>query len=124
MNECNFRIGHEKYKKLYGTNGTLTLNSSHMLKKKDGIEIEFQGKKIALTICEDIWDIAPDPMYVVNPMDELMKQNPTLMVNIAASPFDYNHAEERRKVMQVNAAKYNLPLAEINGNISLPDVFT
>lgn len=51
MNECNFRIGHEKYKKLYGTNGTLTLNSSHMTKKSDGIEIEFAGKKKEINYC-------------------------------------------------------------------------
>ena len=51
MNECNFRIGHEKYKKLYGTTGTLTLNSNHMTRKKDGIEIEFNGKKKEVNYC-------------------------------------------------------------------------
>lgn len=76
--------------------------------------VEFKGERIALTICEDIWDIEQDPMYVVNPMDELAKQKPTLMVNIAASPFDYNHAEERRKVMRYNAEKYKLPLFYVN----------
>lgn len=76
--------------------------------------VEFKGERIALTICEDIWDIEQDPMYVVNPMDELAKQKPTLMVNIAASPFNYNHAEERRKVMSFNAEKYKLPLFYVN----------
>lgn len=76
--------------------------------------IEFKGERIALTICEDIWDIEQDPMYVVNPMDELSKQQPTLMVNIAASPFDYNHADERRKVICYNAEKYKLPLFYVN----------
>lgn len=51
MDECNFRIGHEKYKKLYGTNGTLTLNSNHMNKTKNGIEIEFNGKKKEVNYC-------------------------------------------------------------------------
>lgn len=76
--------------------------------------IEFKGERIALTICEDIWDIEQDPMYVVNPMDKLVKQQPTLMVNIAASPFDFNHAEERRKVICYNAEKYKLPLFYVN----------
>ncbi len=76
--------------------------------------IQFKGERIALTICEDIWDIGQDPMYVVNSMDELVKQKPTLMVNIAASPFDYDHAEERRKVMRYNAEKYKLPLFYVN----------
>lgn len=51
MNECNFRIGHERYKKLYGTTGTLSLNSNHMTRKKNGIEIEFNGKKKELNYC-------------------------------------------------------------------------
>ena len=51
MNECNFRIGHEKYKKLYGTNGTLTIGSNHMTKKDSGIEIEFSGKKKEVNYC-------------------------------------------------------------------------
>lgn len=51
MNECNFRIGHEKYKKLYGTNGTLTIGSNHMTKKENGIEIEFTGKKKEINFC-------------------------------------------------------------------------
>jgi len=76
--------------------------------------IEFKGERIALTICEDIWDIDQDPMYVVNPMNELANQKPKLMVNIAASPFDYAHAEERRKVMRYNAEKYKLPLFYVN----------
>jgi len=51
MSECNFRIGHEKYKKLYGTNGTLTLTASHMNKTDKGIEIEFSGKKKEINYC-------------------------------------------------------------------------
>jgi len=76
--------------------------------------IEFKDERIALTICEDIWDIGHDLMYVLNPMEELAKQQPTLMINIAASPFDYDHAEERRKVMAHNAGKYQLPLFYVN----------
>ena len=52
MSECNFRIGHEKYKKLYNTNGTLTLNHSHLEKNnKNNIHIKFIGKKKEENYC-------------------------------------------------------------------------
>jgi NAD+ synthase (glutamine-hydrolysing) len=38
--------------------------------------IEFKGKKIALTICEDIWNLGDNPLYRVCPMDILMQQQP------------------------------------------------
>jgi NAD+ synthase (glutamine-hydrolysing) len=76
--------------------------------------VECCGKRIALTVCEDIWDIGEDPMYTVSPMDELMKQQPDLMINIAASPFHYEQAGLRREVMQYNARKYGIPLYYVN----------
>lgn len=76
--------------------------------------IEFMGHKIALTICEDLWNINNNPLYVSNPMDELIKQAPDLMINIAASPFSYLHDEERVTVLAGNAQKYQLPLLYVN----------
>ena len=76
--------------------------------------IEYKEHIIALTICEDIWDIEVDRMYTVCPMDELKKQHPDLMINIAASPFSYDHVEARKKIMQRNAVKYQLPLFYVN----------
>jgi NAD+ synthase (glutamine-hydrolysing) len=76
--------------------------------------IDFKGKKIALTICEDLWNINDNPLYVSCPMDELVKQGPDLMINIAASPFDYRHDEDRIKVLADNAKKYRLPLFYVN----------
>lgn len=76
--------------------------------------VEYKGHKIAVTICEDIWDIAEDPMYTLCPMDELAKDRPHFMVNLSASPFDYNHAHERRKVLKYNANKYGIPCFYVN----------
>ncbi|RYD79959.1 MAG: NAD+ synthase [Sphingobacteriales bacterium] len=76
--------------------------------------INFKGKKIALTICEDLWNINDNPLYVSNPMDELIKEQPDLMINIAASPFSYTHDDERIKVLSDNAKKYNLPVFYVN----------
>lgn len=76
--------------------------------------IEFKGQKIALTICEDLWNINNNPLYISNPMDELILQKPDLMINIAASPFSYCHDDERMVVLSGNAKKYELPLLYVN----------
>jgi len=76
--------------------------------------IDFQGTKIALTICEDLWNINNNPLYISNPMDVLITQKPDVMINIAASPFSYQHDDERRTVLADNAKKYQLPLLYVN----------
>jgi len=76
--------------------------------------IDFKGKKIALTICEDLWNINDNPLYVSNPMDELIKEEPDVMINIAASPFSYTHDDARIKVLSDNAKKYQLPVFYVN----------
>ncbi len=77
--------------------------------------IEFKGKKIALTICEDIWNLGHNPLYRICPMDKLMTQHPDLMINISASPFDYTHDEDRKATVKANVIKYKLPMFYCNG---------
>jgi NAD+ synthase (glutamine-hydrolysing) len=76
--------------------------------------VESNGYKIALTICEDLWNEEDDPMYVTSPMDELILHQPNLIINIAASPFDYLHEIKRKAILKRNAIKYKLPLAYVN----------
>jgi NAD+ synthase (glutamine-hydrolysing) len=76
--------------------------------------IEFMGKRIALTICEDIWNLGDNPLYQTCPMDQLMPLRPDLMINISASPFDYDHEEDRRAVVRQNVLKYKLPMFYCN----------
>lgn len=76
--------------------------------------VEFKGKKIALTICEDIWNLGDNPLYRTCPMDILMKQQPDFMINISASPFDYTHAEDRKATIKSNVSKYKIPLIYCN----------
>jgi NAD+ synthase (glutamine-hydrolysing) len=75
---------------------------------------ELNGIKISLTVCEDLWNVEDDPMYVSCPMDELIKEKPQLIINIAASPFDYTHPEKRKAILRRNALKYHLPLVYVN----------
>ena len=76
--------------------------------------IHFKGKKLAVTICEDIWNLGDNPMYRICPMDELMKQEPDIMINLSASPFDYTHDEDRKATIKSNVLKYHLPLFYCN----------
>lgn len=76
--------------------------------------IDFKGHKIALTICEDLWNTIENPLYVTRPMDTLIKQQPDVMINIAASPFAYTHDDERINILKDNASRYNLPLFYVN----------
>lgn len=76
--------------------------------------VEFKGKKIAITICEDIWNLGNNPLYRIAPMDKLMEQNPDVMINLSASPFDYTHDEDRKATIKANVLKYKLPLIYCN----------
>lgn len=76
--------------------------------------IAFKGKKLAVTICEDIWDISENPLYRLSPMDELMRQKPDMMINLSASPFDYIHASARKNIVALNVAKYKIPMLYCN----------
>jgi len=83
--------------------------------------IKYKNEKIALTICEDLWVEQPvensytkQKLYTCSPMNELMKFSPSLIINIASSPFSINHSESRKKVLCENAKQYNIPLLYVN----------
>lgn len=72
--------------------------------------IPFKGKKLAVTICEDIWNLGDNPLYRICPMDQLILQQPDVMINISASPFDYDHDQDRKEIIRANVLKYKLPM--------------
>ncbi|HRI22828.1 MAG TPA: NAD+ synthase, partial [Panacibacter sp.] len=76
--------------------------------------IPFKGKKLAVTICEDIWNLGDNPLYGICPMDKLMEQQPDVMINLSASPFDYTHDEDRKAIIKSNVLKYKLPMFYCN----------
>ncbi len=76
--------------------------------------VHFKGKKIALTVCEDIWNLGNNPLYRICPMDKLMPFEPDMMINISASPFDYTHSEDRRAIIKANVLKYKIPMVYVN----------
>lgn len=83
--------------------------------------LDFKGKKLAITICEDIWEkqtvlnpFAQSRLYSVVPMEQIIKLNPDLLINIAASPFSYVQEGTRKRVLHHNAEKYNIPAIYVN----------
>jgi NAD+ synthase (glutamine-hydrolysing) len=83
--------------------------------------IDWKGYRIALTICEDLWFEQPimtgfgkNKLYTINPLDKLAQSNPDFIINIAASPFAYNHDEIKREILFQNASKYSIPVFYVN----------
>ncbi len=77
--------------------------------------IEYKNTRIALVVCEDMWNVGNDnPLYTICPLDEMILQKPDVIINISASPFAYDHAAERLTVMCSNTDRYKLPLFYVN----------
>jgi len=77
--------------------------------------VKYKGKRIALTVCEDIWNIGnKNPLYTVCPMDEMMPQKPDFILNVSASPFSFTQAKSRIKVVRANIKRYGIPMFYVN----------
>ena len=77
--------------------------------------LSFKGKKIALTVCEDIWNVGNEnPLYKICPMDHMMPQKPEFIINVSASPFAYDHAGERLHAIRANVERYKVPMFYCN----------
>ena len=77
--------------------------------------VEYKGKKIALTVCEDIWNIGNEnPLYTICPMDKLIEQAPDFILNVSASPFSYESNGSRKHVVRTNVKRYGIPMFYAN----------
>ncbi len=97
----------------------------------DGYDlVEVAGKRLAVTVCEDLWDDQPTgeanfrrhKLYRSSPMEHMAMLKPDIIINIAASPFSYNIEQQRLQVLQGNIVRYGLPVIYVNqvgGNAEL-----
>ncbi len=83
--------------------------------------LRFNGKRIALTICEDMWDEQPmenefsrTRLYTRRPLDELAAYDPDFIINIAASPFSAKKQEIKQSIFINKALKHSLPVFMVN----------
>jgi NAD+ synthase (glutamine-hydrolysing) len=81
----------------------------------------FKGFKLAITICEDLWDEQPfdnefekTRLYNVSPMEMLAEHKPDIIINIAASPFSYTKIEAKENIFRSKAEKYKIPVISVN----------
>jgi len=83
--------------------------------------VEYKRERIAVTICEDLWDEQPtanefgkDKLYSISPMEELAKLKPDFVVNLSASPFSYNQENWRKDVLIRKAKRFGIPVLYCN----------
>jgi NAD+ synthetase len=78
---------------------------------------EFNGHKLGITICEDIWndeDFWPDRIYRRDPVRELIAQGAEIILNISASPWCDGKDRTRLEMLQRVARDEKIPLAQVN----------
>ncbi|RYY97594.1 MAG: NAD+ synthase [Chitinophagaceae bacterium] len=76
--------------------------------------VEFMGRRLAVTICEDIWNLGDNPMYRSTPMEHLFKESPDVIINLSASPYNYAADTVRRSIVEAHTARYGLPMLYCN----------
>jgi NAD+ synthase (glutamine-hydrolysing) len=76
--------------------------------------LEFKGKKLAVTICEDIWNMGDNPLYRITPMEKLIAYKPDVMINLSASPYNYAQDIVRNSIIKAHTVKYKLPMLYCN----------
>ena len=74
------------------------------------LKINNSNYKIALQICEDLWE----DEYERKISDEIIKNNPDLIINISASPFTKDRKNDRIKLIQSKYKNANCPFIYCN----------
>ncbi len=78
---------------------------------------EFKGRKLAITICEDIWndeDFWRERLYRRDPIQDLIAQGADLILNISASPWHAGKEKTRLAMLQRVARDEKVPLVQVN----------
>ncbi len=76
----------------------------------------FKGEKLGISICEDIWNDADywyRRRYHKDPIQELLKQDASILINVSASPYSYGKRAARKEMLSVLTKKDKIPLAYV-----------
>jgi len=79
--------------------------------------VELDGLRLAITICEDAWNdknFWQRRLYAVDPMEELMRQQPALHINLSSSPFWHDKRAIRREMLASIARRDGIPVIMCN----------
>lgn len=85
---------------------------------------ECRGKKIGVTICEDIWgDFVDKTDYREDPLEELKKEEGLdVVINLSASPYSYGKISLRHTIVKEAVKKLQVPFFlcnQVGGNDGL-----
>ena len=89
------------------------------------LPVEFNGQKIGLTICEDIWnddDFWPERRYRSNPPVDLAAAGAEIIFNLSASPWHLGKNQTRFDMLRSIAVKTQRPVVfcnQVGGNDEL-----
>lgn len=87
--------------------------------------VELDSLRIAISICEDAWNdknFWPRRLYALDPLEELMRQNPAIHINLSASPFWHSKRKLRRQMLSAISNRDGIPVImcnQVGGNDSL-----
>lgn len=87
--------------------------------------VELDNLRIAISICEDAWNdknFWPRRLYASDPLEELMRQNPAIHINLSSSPFWHSKRKLRRQMLASIANRDGIPVMlcnQVGGNDSL-----
>lgn len=87
--------------------------------------VELDGVRLAVSICEDAWNdknFWPRRLYSADPMEDLMRQDPAIHINLSSSPFWHSKREIRRGMLSAIARRDRIPILmcnQVGGNDSL-----
>jgi len=79
--------------------------------------VDFEGLRLAVSICEDAWNdknFWRRRLYTIDPMEELMRQSPSLHINLSSSPFWHNKRAVRREMLAAIARRDAIPVLMCN----------
>jgi len=87
--------------------------------------VELDNLRIAISICEDAWNdknFWPRRLYAFDPLEELMRQNPAIHINLSSSPFWHSKRKLRRQMLASISNRDGIPVVmcnQVGGNDSL-----
>lgn len=120
------KIIHHRYceTKIQGSEIGYSMKQACYEVENEGL-IEINGLKYAITICEDGWndkDFFTNPMYELDPVAELAKMNPDIIINCSASPTRAKKEQLKHNMLSFVAKKYSTPVVYVNQVGAIDDI--
>jgi NAD+ synthase (glutamine-hydrolysing) len=79
--------------------------------------VEFGGRRLGISICEDIWndaDFWPQRLYREDPIEKLVAKGAEILINISASPYTIEKRHLRPRMLATTARRWRRPLVFVN----------